>query len=107
MPDRRKISFLKLPKKYSQRSFVGSKMKGGLTFEQIERTDKAALYKETNNHGWEVFEIRIGKPFAMKRGKKEIYFPMREKVPLNNDFGKWAWGYVSEDAARKKYDEIK
>lgn len=98
---------MNLPKKYSQRSFVGAKMKGGLTFVQVERTDKAALYRQTDGNLWEVFEIRIGKPFTAKRGKKEVYFPMREKVPLSDDFGKWAWGFGSEEKAREKYNSIK
>lgn len=108
MPDLSKVKFLKLPKRYSQKNYPYQKhMKGALTFELVERTENAALYREKGGKMFEVFEVRVGKPFSIKRGKKTLYFPMREKVPVSNDFGRWAWSYVTEESARKKYDQIK
>lgn len=73
---------------------------------QVERTDKAAMYKSQDDDIWEVFKVNVmpAKTIHPKGVEKRI--PAREKVPGNEEFGLWAWSYSDEAKAREKYDEL-
>lgn len=87
--------FYKLPKTYKQ-------SKGGYTFNQVDRNDKAAIYKASGDDVWEVFKVKKAKGFDAPKGK----IPDREEVPTSNDFGVWAWSYGDEKSAIRKFEKL-
>ena len=87
-----------LPKEYKH---------SGMTFQQVARTKKAAIYKEKDSETYEVFLIKTAKATTIKAGGKMTDVPARERIPGNNDFGVWAWSYTSKDAAERKFNEFK
>lgn len=97
------------------------KSKNGYAYTQIARNDKVAVYKQNvekaingevgKTVGYEVFQILIGKAYSLvqKHGNKkgQVYnYPAAEKFPGNEDFGKWAWSFISEKAAMAKFEEL-
>lgn len=98
-----------------------TKTKNGYEYVQVARNAKAAVYeqkveKEINGEvgktvGFEVFQILVGKAYSLvqKHGNKkgQVYnYPAAEKFPGNEDFGKWAWSFVSKAAAMEKFEEL-
>jgi hypothetical protein len=79
-----------------------------MTFEQVDRTDKAAIYKASGESAvWEVFKIKVLPPKTIRPNGVEKQIPEREKVPGDEDFGLWAWSYINEELAMKRYESIK
>ena len=77
----------------------------GLNFSQLDRTDNAAIY--TSDIGtFEVIEIKVAEAGTVKFGGKETFLPEREVMPGDEKFGTSAWAFQSEEAARKKYEEL-
>jgi hypothetical protein len=67
-------------------------IKYGFNYEQMERTEKYAVYKQTfiktgTVHGFEVFKIMISKDYVLSGSHVEG----GECFPHNEAFGKWAW----------------
>jgi hypothetical protein len=106
--------------KYAKLPMV--KSKNGYLYNQVARTDKAAVYeqkveKEINGTigrtvGYEVFQILVGKAYSLiqKHGKKkgQVYsYPAAEKFPSNEDGGKTLWCYQTLQDAMDKFAEIK
>ena len=79
----------------------------GLTLNQEERTQKAAIYKEADSDMWEVFLIKISKASTIETGGKPTELPDREILPSDSDFGVSAWSFNNHDDALNKFNEIK
>lgn len=86
-----------LPKEYKH---------SGMTFKQIDRTKNAAIYADEKAGVWEIFKIKIGKASKIKTGGKVVDVPERERLPGNEDFGKWAWSFSDETKAWNQYKKI-
>lgn len=78
----------------------------GMTLKQLERTDKAAIYKSVEGV-YEVFKIKIAKASVLKANGKETTVPARERVPGHSNFGDFAWSYGCEKLAFERYNSIK
>lgn len=78
----------------------------GNKFKQIKKTDKAVMYaaKEGESTIFEVFVLKIAKATVIKMNNSTI--PARERIPGNEDFGKWAWTTRDEERANLIFDEI-
>jgi hypothetical protein len=81
-----------------------------LTYIQVARNDKAAIYARSRDgiiRDYEVFRIKVN-----PKGKKifaTILEDDEERYPSNNDFGRWAWsisGSGGEKRARQLYKEL-
>lgn len=98
-----------------------TKKKNGYLYKQVTRSEKAAIYEQIvekdingipgTTVGFEVFEIRQGKPYSLiqKHGTKkgQIYnYPATEKFPGNENFGDWAWSYQTKENAMNKFNEL-
>ena len=70
----------------------------GLTAKCIERTDKKAIYKRSDNV-WEVFRVKISPPTKIFNRE----YPEREVYPGNEDFGSTAWCFNSLERAMEWY----
>jgi len=79
---------------------------GGFIYWQICRTDKAAIYEQRMPDGravfYEVWQIRI-RPAYKLRG---IDYPVSERAPGTNDWGRYGWTYHALPEAKKRYDRI-
>lgn len=78
--------------------FEGKGEVRGFTFEQIQKSKKAYLYKITNVFGqthWEVFRRKINKQFNCV------------SYPRAKSFGDWAWCFTDFQMAINKFEEIK
>lgn len=88
-------AILKLPKTLS---------KNGLFYQQLNRTDKAAMYAVRTTHtgnivGYETFIIKIDKA-ATKFGRQ---YPNREHFPSNEEFGIIAWSWINRKDAEASF----
>lgn len=68
----------------------------------IQRHQNLCLYKRSDNI-WEVFYPNHNKE-GLLFGK---HYPERESYPSNEDFGKTAWCYTSEEKAWLKFEQLK
>jgi hypothetical protein len=75
--------------------------KNGQRYCQIKRNNKAVIYSQKNEVGrmigYEVWKIKIQKAFAFTN----YQYPSKERIPGNNDFGKWAWSVGTLDRAEE------
>lgn len=78
----------------------------GITFNLLDRTDKAAIY-ESDKNTFEVFEVIIAEASIAKFGGKETPVPRREVMPGDEKFGKNAFAFQSRDCAFNKFGELK
>lgn len=86
-----------LPLEYKNRS---------ITFTQLERSKKAAIYK-SDAGTFEVLSIVIMEPSVVKfPGMEPKELPARECIPSDSDFGKTTFCYQSEEAARMKFNKL-
>ena len=78
----------------------------GNKFKQIKKTDKAVIYaaEEGDSTIYEVFCVKVAKATVIKMNNSTI--PARERIPGNEDFGKWAWTTRSEERANAIFEEI-
>ena len=95
-----------------------TKVKNGYEYILIKRNKKAAIYSQKNidvpedtSEGFEVFQIVLSKPYSImqKNGPSAgmwYHYPLTEKFPGNEDFGKTAWSFTNKDSAEKKYKEL-
>jgi hypothetical protein len=83
-------------------------IKNGTNYNLIKRNDKAAIYSQKDSSGlligFEVFKIKIQKSFQFPG--TTIINPEKQKFPGNEDFGHFAWSYITEPVAMKKFDEL-
>lgn len=78
----------------------------GITFTQIDRSKKAAIYK-SDAGTFEVLNIVIMEPSIVKfPGAEPKELPARECIPSDSDFGKTTFCYQSEAVARAKFDKL-
>lgn len=82
--------------------------KNGTVYNLVNRNDKAAIYSQKDLNGlligFEVFEVKIQKAFQFP-GTTKIN-PEKEKFPGNEDFGHFAYSYITKETAMKKYLEL-
>jgi len=95
-----------------------TKSKNGYAYTLLKRNKKAAIYSMVNEKfpedtrvSYEVFSVTISKPCTIlqKSGAKKgmwYQYPMMEKFPGNEDFGKTAWAYNTIESSEKKYKEL-
>jgi hypothetical protein len=79
--------------------------KNGFEYVLISRGGKSLIYEQTYDQkiiSYEVFSIKIAKAGEVF-GK---FYPDREVFPGNEDFGYWAWAYISLDKALDKFNEL-
>lgn len=88
--------------------------KNGFAYELLERTKKAALYKQYDPKqekviGYEVFKIYKLAATRGARLKNKVLKPLppREKFPCDSDFGRFAWAFTKIDQALVRYNAIK
>ncbi len=78
-----------------------------LTYTQVKRTDKVALYERSRDGSvkdYEVFIIKVD-----PKGKKifdQVLEDDREKYPSNNSFGFTAWSYNNKKAAEARFEQL-
>lgn len=78
-----------------------------LTYTQLKRTEKVAIYERSRNGSvkdYEVFFIKVD-----PKGKKifqQVLEDDREKYPSNNSFGFTAWSFNSKVAAMRRYEQL-
>lgn len=82
--------------------------KCGFLLKQEYRLAAAVAYSVTDiitgdEHGYEVFEIRIQQPKTLPNG---VQIPMKEKYPSPDDFGKWAFAPSRMERALEIFMEI-
>lgn len=89
--------FIPLPIRFEQNGYL---------YWQICRTDKAAIYEQRAQDGrgifYEVWKIRK----RDARTWQGRYYPAGERIPSNNDWGKYGWTYYTISRARAKFDEL-
>lgn len=82
--------------------------KPGYLYAQIAKSDKAVIYKQSDDetgqvYGYEVMEIKVSQP---ERAFGRDY-PLREVMPGNNEWGTKAFTYSDHERAVNKFTEIK
>jgi hypothetical protein len=82
--------------------------RNGVYYEQIKRTDRAALYSMRYEQrgtiiGFDVFRI-IRQGGGLFKGK---LYPPYEQFPPNTAYGSTAFSFTTLEAAEKKYSEIR
>ena len=88
--------------------------KNGNDYTQIKRGKNAFLYKlvdpEASEYpSYEVFTKKIQPPFSLRgKGKdgKLYEYPEKERFPGNEDFGKWAWAWMTLKSATNHFNEL-
>ena len=93
-----------------------TKTKNGYNYTLIKRNTKAAIYEQVHpdfpkNKAYEVLMVTVTKPSSIlqKKGTKAglwYQYPLTEKFPGNEDFGKNAWAFNSLESATTKYEEL-
>lgn len=80
----------------------------GNSYKLIEETSKAQLYAGITPGGGEFYEV-----WLIRRWKNDKVGPFGQKVlagdfrrPTNEDFGTYAWSYITKDRALYKLAEI-
>lgn len=77
----------------------------GFNYTQICRGTRSCLYRHTyqgKTVGFEVFII-TNQPETILNG---IFYPARERWPKDEDFGKTAWSFFSQEEASKKFMQL-
>lgn len=78
-----------------------------LTYTQLIRTDKVAIYERSRDgkvKDYEVFFVKVD-----PKGKKifnTVLEDDREKYPSNEQFGRIAWSFSSKGGALQRYEEL-
>jgi len=82
----------------------------GFRYKLICKNSKAFCYQISDGNdlrGFEVFKKKISKPATTVMNGVEISFEECERFPGNNDFGSWAWSYITLPYAMKRFESIK
>lgn len=88
-------------------SGAGGYSSSPLTYEQLFRTDKVAMYKRSLNgnvRDYEVFKIVV-----LPKGHKvfkQIFEDDTEQYPGTSQFGRIAWSFENEGAAKIRYNDL-
>ena len=83
-----------------------------LTYTQLKRSDKAAVYSRSRDGkvcDYEVFLIKIdpkGKTFKFPNGVIKTLEDDTEKYPSSSQFGRIAWSYTSLGMANHRFHEL-
>lgn len=86
----------------------------GLNYQLIKRQENICLVKVMNNAevivGYEIHKIRVCLlPTAWLKNISYANYTHYERYASNEDFGKWAWSYLTLDQVKKDYsifDEV-
>jgi len=84
--------------------------KRGFNYKLVTKSDSAFLYQifdGKESRGFEVWKKKISKPATTVMDGVEISFEESERFPGNNDFGSWAWRYITLPYAMKRFESIK
>ena len=76
----------------------------------VTKNNSAFLYQVSDGkkqRGFEVWKKKISKPATTIMDGVEINFEESERFPSNNDFGSWAWSYITLPFAMKRFESIK
>lgn len=79
--------------------------KNGYRYYLEQRNHKAAIYSQYQGsllYAYEVFRIKI----ASEKTIKEIFYPEHERIPGNEDFGKFAFTIENWHDAQIRYDQL-
>jgi len=89
--------------------------KNGYNFEIVKRTENVVILRQLNALGgvvaWEVHKVRL-KPAAEAQycqpdgTYKTIKYLKSEILASNQEFGRYAWSYNTQEAAMNKYNEL-
>jgi len=83
-----------------------------LTYRQVKRTDKVALYERSRDgkvKDYEVFFIKVepkGKVMKFPGGVTKVLEDDREKYPSSGQFGFVAWSFNSLIAAERRFEQL-
>lgn len=89
--------------------------KNGLNLEIIEKTEKVVIYRQLNDskvvYAYQVHKVRFKRECTRKIRHPDgriniIYYPNREVLASNEEFGRYAWSYNTYEAAKNKYNEL-
>lgn len=93
-------------------SSAGGFVNEPLTYNQVTRSDKAAVYVRSRNgmiKDYEAFEIKVdpkGKVLKFPNGVSKTIEDDTEKYPSTGQFGFIAWSYKNKGAAMAKFEEL-
>jgi hypothetical protein len=91
-----------------EQSFVGTGEVQKFVFNQLEKSDNAYMYSVSDgrNTYYEVFKKRSN-PICVDFEKK-IYSDTdtKDTYPKSNNFGVWAWSYMSRKRAMDKFNSL-
>jgi len=89
--------------------------KNGYDFEIVKRTEKVVILRQLNALGgvvaWEVHKVRLNPAAAVQYCQpdgtyKIIKYLKSEILASNQEFGRYAWSYNTQEAAMNKYNEL-
>lgn len=90
--------------------FEGSGEVSGMTFTQVQKSEKAFMYKltdsETGKIHFEVFEKRVQEEGEVVLGGQVVKYEEKELYPKSNSFGAWAWCFTDHEKACVKFNEL-
>ncbi len=96
--------------KYLQTEFEGKREVKGTHFKQLQKSDKAFLYKltdiETGSKRYEVFLRKVVKADSAVLGGKLVNYDEHESYPYTEAFGSWAWCISDYNKALRKFNEL-
>lgn len=87
--------------------FTGKAEVKGVEFEQLHSSDKAYMYRRTEDGNviyYEVFTKKQVNKFDFETNTQ--LEEMKEIYPKSNDFGKWAWCFRDYERAFKRFEEL-
>lgn len=81
----------------------------GYTYTQ-KHTSTAYVYEQCDDSGrvvgYEVFRHKVQKRRESQIGGRDVVFPARVRFPADEDFGNWAWSFMSYEKALQKYFDL-
>jgi hypothetical protein len=89
--------------------FEGKGSQGKFYFKQLMRVGDVALYRKTKefdsgrqHKSHEVIVVRKQK----ESFRGDIHYKAKEHYPNDEEFGRYAWAFISLEAAVKKFEEL-
>jgi hypothetical protein len=80
--------------------------KNGFHYTQLKRTRYLAIYRQQlirgNANYWEVWVIRIREATTIR----EQLMARRERMPLNEEWGTYAWTFYTAQGAETRFNEL-
>jgi hypothetical protein len=83
--------------------------KRGFSYKLVKKNSVAFLYEIRDEglvRGYEVWRRKVSEPVTVTMGGVSVDFEEAERFPGNNDFGTWAWAYMTMPFAQKRFDAI-